>query len=618
MEFLYRFFPETLIEAIGWTLFHSVWQGALITIILIGALYILNKYPSQVRYLISFLALVILLIWAGITFYLAYSHALEKQVLKKNLISNPAQVIEVMQSKIQHTEVMKKTQPANTQIKWIRFRASLQRNFPVVFMLWLIGVLFFLFRMVGSIIYLQGLRRRQIFPFEDIWAQKILELKEKFGIRQPIEAFQSLLVKIPMALGYLKPILLIPASFFSGLSTSELEAVLAHELAHIKRYDYVLNIIQSIIETLFFFHPAVWLISKSIRNEREHSCDDLAVEITGDKVSYAKALALSQELMMNKQDQYAMTFSSGKGSLLKRVKRLKNHKIMKNKVSEGFIAASLIFISFILVSFTIGNRNLKSEYFNATRFKTVDTISPAPSQTLDVESDIQFDVMADSDSINTELQVAVEELETIPEEMEQLMEIAYTEDDEELALLVLESVNLALSKIDVETIRKEIDMAMQEVDSVMLELDMNGITIEAMEEARREMESEHMEIAEEALRIATETIEAIDINEIVQMAIKESRIALQSIDIEAIQREAREQAEAARIEMESAKEEAKKARKEAEASMEEMERARIEQKEAMKEMKKRMEAQDESIREEENNHKEKYKSMEEQLEELEK
>jgi len=590
MEFLYRFFPETLIEAIGWTLFHSLWQGAILTILLIGVLYILKKSRAQIRYLVSFLMLVILFIWAGITFNSAYRYANEKQVLKKDLITHPELVIGAMQGKLQHTYTSKTYQTSDTQLKWIQFRAFMQRNFPVVFMLWLIGVLIFLTRMAGGMLYMQSLRRRKILPPDDFWIQKIEEMKNRLGIKRSITAVQSALIKVPMVLGYLKPVVLFPVTFFTGLSAEELEAVIAHELAHISRHDYLLNIIQSVIETLFFFHPAVWLMSKNIRDERELCCDDLAIKITGDRMAYMKALALSQEFTMSRQNQYALTFSSGKGSLLKRIQRIKNHNIMKNKVPEGFIAASLIFISVVLLSFSIDNGKLNNEYFHSSRFNKADRlISSGTQKNVAAVADNRYECTLNYDSIDIEMQEVVEELETLPEEMEQLMEINYTENDHEFALLILESVNLAMSQIDMEVMRREIDRAMLEVDSVMAERDREAMY---RDEACLEMENVQMqvEIANEAIRIAAETIEAINVDEIVRVAMEKTRLALESIDFEAIERVALEESRVA------------------------LEETRV----AMEEMEQTTEWHQATMEDDPDIRNERYRSMEEQLDELEK
>ena len=104
------------------------------------------------------------------------------------------------------------------------------------------------------------------------------------------------MVRVPTIVGCLRPVILLPASVVTGLPASHLDAVLAHELAHVRRHDYLVNVLQSLVETLLFYHPAVWWCSRQIRIEREHCCDDLVVEACGDRVVYAHALAQLEEL----------------------------------------------------------------------------------------------------------------------------------------------------------------------------------------------------------------------------------------------------------------------------------------------------------------------------------
>jgi beta-lactamase regulating signal transducer with metallopeptidase domain len=113
---------------------------------------------------------------------------------------------------------------------------------------------------------------------------KLKLLAERLAVRRAVQLTESALIQIPTVVGWLRPVILLPASALTGLNTEQLEAILAHELAHIKRYDYLVNMLQTIVETLGFYHPAVWWISHKIRAEREHCCDDLAVSISGDRV----------------------------------------------------------------------------------------------------------------------------------------------------------------------------------------------------------------------------------------------------------------------------------------------------------------------------------------------
>src|SRR6185295_14003751 len=113
----------------------------------------------------------------------------------------------------------------------------------------------------------------------------------RLELRRHVAIVQSAAVAVPTLIGWLKPVVLLPASALSGLSPEQLQAILAHELAHVRRHDYLVNLLQSMVETLLFYHPAAWWVSARVRAEREHCCDDLAVDVCGDRDSYATALA---------------------------------------------------------------------------------------------------------------------------------------------------------------------------------------------------------------------------------------------------------------------------------------------------------------------------------------
>ncbi|MFZ5979960.1 MAG: M56 family metallopeptidase, partial [Candidatus Zixiibacteriota bacterium] len=146
--------------------------------------------------------------------------------------------------------------------------------------------------------------------------------------------------------GWVKPIVLIPAAALGGLSSEELEMIIVHELAHIKRHDILINYLQTVLETLFFFNPAVWYISRLIRIEREHCCDDAAVTITGDKMKYVKALANLEELRVGASH---LTPAATTGSLLERIRRI----VLPPAVDRGTGSAMVSVISIFLLAATL-------------------------------------------------------------------------------------------------------------------------------------------------------------------------------------------------------------------------------------------------------------------------
>ena len=155
---------------------------------------------------------------------------------------------------------------------------------------WLAGVIAMSIWSAAGWFIAQRLKRRSNRVLPEIWQSRMATLAGQLGIRRGIRLCESTLAQVPAVIGWIRPVILIPAGALINLSAQELEAVLAHELAHIRRFDYVANLLQSAIEALLFYHPAMWWIAKRIRAERENCCDDLAIAACGDRVVYARAL----------------------------------------------------------------------------------------------------------------------------------------------------------------------------------------------------------------------------------------------------------------------------------------------------------------------------------------
>ncbi|NJN78529.1 MAG: M48 family metalloprotease [Saprospiraceae bacterium] len=173
------------------------------------------------------------------------------------------------------------------------------------------------------------------------------------NFRSNVRLVESALINVPVVIGYLKPMILMPIGLVNQLTIYQVEAILAHELAHIKRYDYLMNLVQSVIETILFFHPAVWWISGEIRRERENCCDDLALRIT-DSITFAKALANVEQFRSNfinkRKPQLSMAALTNKNQLLNRVQRILNQPQKNRSSLKGLFAACILIVSFIATS----------------------------------------------------------------------------------------------------------------------------------------------------------------------------------------------------------------------------------------------------------------------------
>lgn len=275
------FFPEAFVRALGWTLVHALWQGAAIALLL---WVVLPKTRSaRRRYWMAYGGLLSLAGFAVATFFRVYE---------------PSKAAEA--ASVPHIEAfvlelpgLPSAAPANY---WATVAETLEAWHPVIVALWLPGFLFFLLRLAGGLHYVHRLRTHRVRPAPDEWQERLRALAARAGHTRPVRLLESALVQVPMALGHFKPLILLPVGLANHLTPAEVEAVLAHELAHIARRDWLFNLLQTLLEAVFYFHPAVWWMSATIRAERENCCDDTAVALTGNRLTYAKTLALLQEI----------------------------------------------------------------------------------------------------------------------------------------------------------------------------------------------------------------------------------------------------------------------------------------------------------------------------------
>ena len=185
--------------------------------------------------------------------------------------------------------------------------------------IWIAGVLFFHVRGMASWIAARRLRRRGVCAAAQSWQARLDRLAARLRLSRPVTLLESCLAEVPVVIGYLRPVILMPVGLLAGLPAGQIESILLHELAHIRRHDYLVNLMQIVVESLVFYHPAVWWISGVMRTERENCCDDLVVATQGDALGYAAALtALERSRGVARE---AVLAATG-GSLVKRVRRL--------------------------------------------------------------------------------------------------------------------------------------------------------------------------------------------------------------------------------------------------------------------------------------------------------
>lgn len=322
------------IEALGWSLLHLLWQGAAITAILAAALVLVRKRSAQLRYALAALALVSLPAIFAITFAMAWSHA-RPAVALSELTSPPAAAHPASEASAEPRKPLAgatndlapepEATPAQTaSTPHVRTALTItDRIRPALSWIvagWILGVVLLSLRMLRGWRCLRRLRLSAE-AADAAWRASFSSLCETMRVSRPVQLLASAAAPVPMVVGWLKPVVLVPAGLFAGLSAAQLEAVLAHELAHIRRHDYLANMLQAAVETVFFYHPAVWWVSARMRKEREHCCDDIASSTAGSALAYARALTALEEFR-GVAAVPAGAVSVAGGSLLGRVRRL--------------------------------------------------------------------------------------------------------------------------------------------------------------------------------------------------------------------------------------------------------------------------------------------------------
>ena len=342
-------FTENLNYALGWMVIHSLWQATIIAIVSgIIAISVRKKSP-QLRYWIHNAALLSVLIAAIVTFclYFDFSKEIGQTVFipeSVKSIPNVAQLAESNKATI--------TDVANAPLSMDGLKMYFNRNIYLIVTIWVLGVALFILKLLGGMSYVYYLRSRLNFPTDEYWLEMVEKLGRKAGVKRNLELVESALVRSPLVVGHLKPMILFPIGAINKLNPKEVEAILAHEIAHVLRNDYVFNIIQSVIEALFYFHPAVWWISANIRTERENCCDDVAIALCGSSMTYAKALVSLQEMAYFHSPQLAMSFAGQqKNQLLFRVQRILKQPQNKTNVMEKLIATCLLLVLMVALSF---------------------------------------------------------------------------------------------------------------------------------------------------------------------------------------------------------------------------------------------------------------------------
>ena len=343
--FLQIVWQHPLLELIGWTLVHSLWQGSIIATGLAMALRSIKSGSAALRYNVACGALLLMVCCALATFSWLVAHCdasrwqvVMAEMAKQTDPTTDVQVFENSRSDValadmatdelalgsKQSSERTPSQGAETEFL-VAQKTPIESSFsfaawmPLLTIVWLLGISILSLRMLGGLWKINRWRRRGNEMSDAQILETIQRLSQKLSFNWKIRCLESLDVCVPTVLGFWRPVLLVPLGMMSGLTISELESILAHELAHIRRRDWLVNLMQTVVETLLFYHPAVWWMSSIIRTERENCCDDIAVSVCGDRLALAKALTRLEE---SRSPETGLALAASGGQLLHRVRRI--------------------------------------------------------------------------------------------------------------------------------------------------------------------------------------------------------------------------------------------------------------------------------------------------------
>jgi len=338
----------TVVECLGWTLLHFLWQGLVIAALLAGGLRLLRNAAPKHRYLAGCFALLLLAAAPAITL---------NRVWQRNELPTmdiPAQNFVPDFAKVPTTRDQPPSKfifSVKPTVHKLHFAERIKGFLPLMVTGWLAGVLVLSLRLLTGWMQIKRLKRVATSAVDQVWHGKLGELGRRLGMNHSVRLLQSALVEVPTVIGWLRPVILLPASCLVRLSPAQLEAILAHELAHIRRHDYLVNLLQSVVETFLFYHPAVWWVSRCVREERELCCDDLAVEICGDRIAYARALATLEALRAAPAQ---LALAAGGAPLLQRIRRLAGQP--RGSAQRPAWPVAGIFVLIIMATLAVGIR----------------------------------------------------------------------------------------------------------------------------------------------------------------------------------------------------------------------------------------------------------------------
>lgn len=334
-----QLFNSPFLYSLSLTLVHFLWQGLLVAFILKSLLSIVNKNKSKLRYTLATFAMLTNAILAMLTYIVVYPD------------TNSG--VNGYISPIPLTSLVNELTQKNALFTYQELLPSiLAHSLPYLSLFWLVTITFLASKLLIEVRNVNNLPRHSSVQPTSALSARFDELAKQIRLTKTPQLLISLKAEVPMAIGWLKPVVLLPATMVTGLNSAQLEMLILHELAHIRRHDYLVNFLQTLIELLLFFHPSVHWIGKQMRNEREYCSDDIAVEHCGDAIAYAHTLTDTASLCSKNHFHTipTMAMAASGGDLKTRVLRLVDHHCAPTNNTSKLLAAMCLFLTLTLLS----------------------------------------------------------------------------------------------------------------------------------------------------------------------------------------------------------------------------------------------------------------------------
>lgn len=493
------FSNENLLKAVSWTLIHSLWQGIVLAILAGLIILFTKKSTANLRYNILAGLFLFFIATIGFTFYLEFDGFQAKTSTETLKLNN--QIVH-----FQDDILIEKDFVESSFETFVQF---LNQNSQQIVLVWFFIFCLKCFGIFKNLNQIYRIRNYRTQTPSEFWIDRVEELAQTLQIKKKIILLESQLVKVPSVTGFFKPMILIPVGLISHLPQDQVEAILLHELAHIRRKDYCINLLQNFAEILFFFNPGVLWVSSIIKEERENCCDDIAVGITKSKSKFINALVSFQEYNM-KENKLAIGFGGRKNHLLERAKRIVySHNKSLSNIEKTFLSICIIMIAIVTVACSGAKAQEQKTEFVSENTETLNVLGEEKSmEASDFRKETELAALeeAEQERISAESERIAAEGERIAAEGERIAAEGerFASEAEKIAAdgerIAAESERIA-AEFDGETFKfdenfeKQIEKMAAEVEK-MAEV-ASKFTISSIDE---------MKIAEKALRDAEKSI----------------------------------------------------------------------------------------------------------------